>query len=141
MTSLSCTNDAAHSVHKDGFVRSVGDFISSLGLNPSSRTQSDAFGLDFVLEDPRHKRFGIGIECDAYNHPILDSAYAREIWRPKLLSLGIPQIYRVTSYGWYHQRNEEMERLKKALEQALGITLKMQPQKPSNHQRILGDNS
>ncbi|MBS0638008.1 MAG: histidine kinase, partial [Verrucomicrobia bacterium] len=109
---------------KDGFIRSVASFIKSLGLKPSAIQDSDAFGLDFVIEDQQKRCYGIGIECDAHCHPILDNARAREVWRPKVLRMGIPHVYRVTSYAWYHRREEEMERLKQALEEALGVTLR-----------------
>ncbi|RUR24703.1 AAA domain-containing protein [Legionella qingyii] len=109
---------------KDGFVRSVETYITNLGLKPQTIRENDAFGLDFVIEDPRNRRFGIGIECDAHWHPILATARAREVWRPKVLRLGIPYVHRISSYAWYHYREEEMERLKQALEKALRIIFK-----------------
>lgn len=115
---------------KDGFTRSVAAFIKSLGLKPSAIKENDAFGLDFVIEDPEKKRFGIGIECDAHCHPVLETARAREIWRPKVLRMEIPHVHRVTSYAWYHQRKEEMERLKQVLEEALGVMLSEEPSQP-----------
>jgi len=107
---------------KDGFLKSVANFIKSLGLNPLAIKENDAFGLDFVIEDPKNKRFGIGIECDAHCHEILKVARAREVWRPKVLNMGIPYVHRVPSYAWYHNRNEEVERLKEALKIALDIS-------------------
>ncbi|MBA2656821.1 MAG: protein kinase [Tatlockia sp.] len=107
--------------NKDGFIRSVAEFIISLGLKPIQVKEQDAFGLDFVIEDPNKKRFGIGIECDAPCHQILVTARAREIWRPKVLRMGIPYVHRVTSYAWYHRRQDEREHLKQVLEEALGI--------------------
>ena len=53
----------------------------------------------------------------------LETARAREVWRPKVLRMEIPHVHRVTSYAWYHRRKEEMERLKQVLEEALGIML------------------
>ena len=108
---------------KDGFVRSVGAFIKSLGLEAFAIKENDAFGLDFVIEDSKKKRFGVGIECDAHCHPILETARAREVWRPKVLRMEIPHVHRVTSYGWYHRRKEEKKHLKQVLEDALGIPL------------------
>ena len=116
---------------KDGFVRSVAAFIKSLGLQPSVIKENDAFGLDFVIEDPEKKRFGIGIECDAHCHPILESARAREVWRPKVLRMEIPYVHRVTSYAWYHRREEEMNRLKQVLEEALRTVPTETPNKVS----------
>lgn len=112
---------------KDGFIRSVAAFIRSLGLNPSAIKENDAFGLDFVIEDTEKKRFGIGIECDTHCHPILETARAREVWRPKVLRMEIPHVHRVTSYAWYHRRKEERDRLKQVLEEALGVVLTETP--------------
>ena len=80
-----------------------------------------------MIEDPEKKRFGIGIECDAHCHPVLETARAREVWRPKVLRMEIPHVHRVTSYAWYHRRKEEMERLKQVLEEALGVMLSGEP--------------
>lgn len=108
---------------KDGFLISVEKFIKSLGFNPVSIKEGDAFGLDFAIEDAENKCFGIGIECDAHCHEILKAARAREVWRPKVLNKGIPYVHRVQSYDWYHRRVEEEGRLKEAIEIALGVTL------------------
>ena len=119
MSSENTTQISKH-FDKDGFIRSVAAFIKSLGLTPAAIKENDAFGLDFVIENAEQKRFGIGIECDAHCHPLLETARAREVWRPKVLKMEIPYVHRVTSYAWYHQKTEEMERLKQAIENALG---------------------
>lgn len=123
MASENPSSQMSSNFDKDGFIRSVSAFIRSLGLKPAAIKENDAFGLDFVIEDPEKKRFGIGIECDAHCHPILETARAREVWRPKVLRMEIPHVHRVTSYAWYHRRKEEMDRLKQVLEEALGIML------------------
>jgi len=123
MASGKAFSQTSSNFDKDGFIRSVATFIKSLGLKPSAIKENDAFGLDFVIEDPEKRRFGIGIECDAHCHPILETARSREVWRPKVLRLEIPYVHRVTSYAWYHRRKEEMKRLKQVLEEALGIPL------------------
>ncbi len=108
---------------KDEFVRSVATFIRSLDLKILFNKENDIFDLDLIIEDPQKKHFVIGIECDAPCHPILKTARIREIWRPKVLSKAIPHVHRITSYAWFHQRKTEMERLKRLLEDNLGIIL------------------
>ena len=44
---------------------------------------------------------------------------AREVWRPKVLNGAVPFIHRVSSYAWTHSGNEERQRLKEAVENAL----------------------
>ncbi|KTD47814.1 AAA domain-containing protein [Legionella quateirensis] len=124
MSSEVINSQTSFNSDKDGFVRSVATFIQNLGLKPLAIRENDAFGLDFVIEDPRNKRFGIGIECDAHCHSILATARAREVWRPKVLRMGIPYVHRISSYAWYHYREEEMERLKQILEKAIGIVFR-----------------
>ena len=70
-------------------------FIRSLGLKTILQLKKMMpLDLDFVIEDPKKKRFGIGIECDAHCHPILETARDREVWRPKVLRKGIPHVHR-----------------------------------------------
>ena len=87
MASKNPSSQESSNFDKDGFIRSVATFIKSLGLKPSAIKENDAFGLDFVLEDPEKKHFGIGIECDAHCHPILETARAREVWRSIVLRM------------------------------------------------------
>jgi hypothetical protein len=77
------------------------------------------FQVDFAILDSRTGCFGIGIECDAPVHTLLRDARAREIWRPALLSQSIPHLHRVSSRGWYHDRQNETRRLREAIESAL----------------------
>jgi hypothetical protein len=104
----------------DGFRTSVADFIRDLGHEPVSTSDGDAFGLDFAVEKPGTGLFGIGIECDAPRHALLQSARAREIWRPGVLRRAIKTIHRVSSRGWYHYPAEERAKLREALESTLG---------------------
>jgi hypothetical protein len=104
----------------DGFATSVESFIRQQGYTPVATEDGDAFGLDFAVEKPGTGLFGIGIECDAPRHELLQSARAREIWRPGVLRRAIPTIHRVSSRAWYHQPDEERAKLKQALELALG---------------------
>jgi len=101
---------------RDGFQLAVGTFIESLGAQPVVVRDTGAFGLDFAIQDPRTGLYGLGIECDAPRHPLLANARAREIWRPAMLRRSIPRIHRVSSHGWYHDRDREQRRLREAIE-------------------------
>ncbi len=103
----------------DGFARSVSTFVGQLGYTPVPASEGDAFGIDFAVEDPRTGLFGIAIECDAPHHDLLNSARAREIWRPAVLQRAIPVIHRVSSHGWYHRPEHERGRLETALRSAI----------------------
>jgi primosomal replication protein N'' len=93
--------------------------VRSLGFEPITARDGDAFGLDFAIENPHTKLFGIGIECDAPRHPLLDRARAREIWRPSVLKRAIGTVHRVSSHAWFHRPNEERGRLSIAIQAAM----------------------
>jgi hypothetical protein len=109
--------------HEDGFVRSVAAFIRELGHDAVSSAAGDAFALDFAVRDPRTGLFGIGIECDAPRHELLNHARLRELWRPGILARAIPALHRVASHAWYHRPAEERARLRGAIETALSREL------------------
>jgi len=107
----------------DGLEHAVAAELKSLGWEPSAVSESGAFGLDFAIEDPRTGLYGIGIECDAPRHGLLETARARELWRPSVLRRSIPVIHRVSSHRWFHEPAQERERLRVAVTEALGAKL------------------
>ncbi|SEB68573.1 Superfamily I DNA and/or RNA helicase [Pseudomonas saponiphila] len=110
---------ARHNDHGDGFTQAVAAFIRSLGWNPISANEGDAFGLDFAIEHPDTGLYALGIECDTPRHGLLARARSREIWRPSVLRRAIPHLHRVSSQAWYHDPHNERARLQAAIEQAL----------------------
>ena len=104
----------------DGFAASVERFLKDHGYRPAASLAGDAFSLDFAIEDPTTGLFGIGIECDAPRHLLLDRARAREIWRPTVMSRAVPAVHRVSSHAWYHRPQDERRRLHAAVQAALG---------------------
>ena len=103
----------------DGFSKSVQEFVRSLGFQPIPANDGDAFGLDFAIENPHTKLFGIGIECDAPRHALLKHARPREIWRPSVLKRAIGAVHRVSSHDWFHKPDEEKRRLGTAIKAAM----------------------
>jgi hypothetical protein len=105
----------------DGFATDVLQYIHSLGFSPVSAQEGDAFGMDFAIAAPKTGLYAIGIECDAPRHVLLQRARAREIWRPSVLRRAIPRLHRVSSQAWYHNGDQERERLKAAIEASLSM--------------------
>ena len=103
----------------DAFVHSVAAAIKDLGWSPVHAGDDSAFGIDLAVPHPEHGGFGIGIECDAAEHPLLGRAYAREVWRPGVMRRSLPAIHRISSRNWYHRRSDEIGRLRKAVEAAM----------------------
>ncbi len=104
----------------DGLEEAVAAEIRALGWNPAPVQDDGAFGLDFAIEDPRTGLYGIGIECDAPRHRLLDTARARELWRPSILKRSIPVIHRVSSHRWFHEPERERQHLRAAVTAAMG---------------------
>ena len=86
-----------------------------MGWRPIVADEAGAFALDFAIEDPKTGLYGIGIECDAARHALLETARAREMWRPAVLRRSVPKVHRVSSYAWYHTPVEEKARLRAAI--------------------------
>lgn len=107
---------------EDAFYRAVGDFLRSLGHQIKAAEDADAFGLDYAIEHPQTGLFAIGIECDAPRHPLLQHARAREVWRPQVLERSLPVLHRVSCHGWYHDGEQERNRLLNAIKMALNVS-------------------
>lgn len=103
----------------DGFATTVTAYLRELGYEPVPAQDATAFGLDFAIRHPKSGLFGIGIECDAPKHKLLERARAREIWRRGVLAKSVPVVHRVSSHGWYYDRETEKRRLAEAVAQAL----------------------
>ncbi|MCC6776085.1 MAG: DUF4011 domain-containing protein [Hyphomicrobiales bacterium] len=103
----------------DGFTEAVERSLREWGWEPVPAHDGGAFGLDFAIEHPRTGLYAIGIECDAPRHRILETARAREVWRPSVLRQAVPYVHRVSSRGWMHAGNAERSRLQAAVEHAL----------------------
>lgn len=118
---------AQHTAHSDGFTEAVAAFIRSLGWNPVSANEGDAFGLDFAIEHPDTGLYALGIECDTPRHGLLARARSREIWRPSVLGRAIPHLHRVSSQGWYQDGEAERSRLQAVIERALSPATSAEP--------------
>ena len=110
---------------RDGFSDAVEEFLRSQGWQPADANDGGAFGLDFAIENPRTGLYAIGIECDAPRHRILETARAREVWRPSVLRHAVPSVHRVSSHAWMHAGDAERARLKAAVTEALSSNGRM----------------
>lgn len=103
----------------DALVKSVAAAIKELGWTPVYAGDGSAFGIDLAIPHPERGGFGIGIECDAVEHPLLRRPYAREVWRPGVMRRSLPAIHRISSRNWYHDRAAEIARLRNTVEAAM----------------------
>ncbi|MCF6312979.1 MAG: AAA domain-containing protein [Verrucomicrobiales bacterium] len=97
------------------FVRDVVKFLREQGFAPEAGLDpGDAFHFDLALINPKNGRYGLAIECDPPLHRDLDSAQAREIWRPDTMAGTIPKVIRLSSRAWLDDLESEEKRLLKA---------------------------
>lgn len=102
---------------KDGFIRSVAAFIKSLGLQPSSVKENDAFGLDFVIEDAEKTILELALNVTLTATPSFKTARELVKYGSKMLRMEIPHVHRNKPGGIITVRR--MDRLKQALEEAV----------------------
>lgn len=103
----------------DGFVKSVDAHLRALGHEPVATRDQEALGVALAIEDARTGHWGIGIECGVPRHPLLTTARAREIWRPRLLRRTYPVVHRISAHAWYHDHDGERRRLEAAVAASL----------------------
>ncbi len=103
----------------DAFTGHVAEFIQGLGWTAVRGHEEGPFTLDLAIEHRTTAQFGNGIESDPPQSLILDTARAREIWRPSVLKGSIPVIHRVSSRSWYHDPGNEQRRLEQAISRAI----------------------
>jgi len=100
------------------FASIVGEFLGRQGVRTVSIQDGSAFAVDFAVEDKTTGRFCLGIECDAPLHPLLKTARARELWRPRSLREAMPMLHRVSMQGWLKDSAGEQDQLLKAIYKA-----------------------
>jgi len=102
----------------DGFRAVVEAHLRGLDIDPVAARDGSAFAIDFALPHPDSGRFVLGIECDTPDNRLLRRPRDREIWRRKVLAMGIPQLHRVSSTGWYADPLREQALLGAAIDAA-----------------------
>jgi hypothetical protein len=74
-------------------------------------TVDDAFKVDIAVRHNGTGLYALGVEFDTPRHPLLASARAREVWRPKLLTRGGLRVHRIYSGAWLQDTDAEKHRL------------------------------
>ncbi|MCW2254684.1 DNA polymerase III delta prime subunit [Providencia alcalifaciens] len=109
---------------QDAFVESVTNFIRSQGWKIASSEQAGVFYFDCLIENNANGQFLLGIECDMPQHPLLQRACARELWRNDVLRRIVAHRHRVSLKQWYYEREMAQQHLLDAIHQASLINVK-----------------
>tara|TARA_R110000850_G_scaffold275264_2_gene414303 strand:+ start:8947 stop:15162 length:6216 start_codon:yes stop_codon:yes gene_type:complete len=92
--------------------------LSNAGFESELRPLTGIFAIDLVVIDPDTGAYCLAVEIDAPNHPLLDTAKARDIWRPNLLAgLGL-KVHRIHSAAWANDPNSSRARFLTAVREA-----------------------
>src|SRR5262245_48665996 len=84
----------------DALVHNVQSILEEAGYKTDLMPIHDAFSVDLAVLHPEKKLYSLGVEFDGPRHHVLNSAKARDIWRPKLLERSGMQVHRIYSAAW-----------------------------------------
>lgn len=104
---------------RNGLLDEVERYLKELGVSYQRGSGEGTFYLDFVVEHPKTGLYVLGVECDAPDHALLQSAKAREVWRPNVLKRAVSEVHRISSPHWLQNVELEKHRLREAIEFAL----------------------
>ncbi|MBS0198092.1 MAG: hypothetical protein JSR77_15165 [Planctomycetes bacterium] len=94
--------------------------LIDMGYKVDSQIGVGGFRIDLAIRHPAHDRgYVLGVECDGAAYHSDRSARLRDVWRQSILQDRYGwRIYRVWSTRWWHYREQELARLKAAVEKA-----------------------
>jgi very-short-patch-repair endonuclease len=111
------------------FEEDVANVIASLGYLVDAQVGSAGFRIDLAVRDPyRPGRYILAVECDGATYHGALWARERDRLRQDILEGLGWTFYRIWSTDWFHRREAEIDRLKRALETTLVAAPKSKPQ-------------
>jgi very-short-patch-repair endonuclease len=101
------------------FEREVFEELSKRGLSLIPQVGASGYRIDFgVLDNEARGKFICGIECDGVSYHSSETARDRDRLRQQILEGRGWEIHRVWSTDWFKDRNGQIERLLKLIEQS-----------------------
>jgi REase_MTES_1575 len=90
--------------------------IEKLGYKVECQVGESGFRIELAVWHPDPNRgYLLGIECDGATYHSDRAAHLRDVWRETILCGRGWKLYRVWSTRWWHNREEEIEKLRDAL--------------------------
>lgn len=121
--------DGSLASHESPFERDVGDVIRSLGHDVDHQVGSGGFRVDLGVRNPKKAgQYILAVECDGASYHSALWARERDRLRQMILEGLGWRFHRIWSTDWFHRRDQEIGRLKEAIEaaardRARGVTL------------------
>jgi very-short-patch-repair endonuclease len=101
------------------FEEDVYNALAKLGYRVDCQVGDSGFRIDLAVAAPVPRSgYMLGIECDGATYHSDLSARLRDVWREGILRSRGWRFHRIWSTRWWHQRNEEIEKLKFAVADA-----------------------
>ena len=101
------------------FEEDVADAIRGLGFEVDHQVGTAGFKIDLGVKDPSNSRHHIlAVECDGATYHSALWARERDRMRQQVLEGFGWYFHRIWSTDWFYQRDQEIQRLRKALEDA-----------------------
>jgi len=102
------------------FEEDVYQVLRSMGYTVHCQVGYSGFRIDLAIVHPDPLRgYILGIECDGATYHSERSAHIRDVWREEILKDKGWRLHRIWSTQWWYNRQEEIEKLKAAVEQVL----------------------
>ena len=103
----------------DALQQDVLGAVRELGFSADANVGDGGFRIDLAVLHPTASRgYILGIDCDGGPYSPDRSARIREVWRPAILRARGWALHSIWSNRWWAFRQEEVDRLKMALEKA-----------------------
>ena len=94
--------------------------IEKMGYKVSSQVGTCGFFIDLAVHCPNQSgKYALGIECDGASYHGTDWAKNRDRIRQMILEKNEWDIYRIWSTNWFSTQIGEIEKLKRAIEEAI----------------------
>lgn len=103
----------------DALVSHVRTILTDKGYETRLRPIGGAFAVDLAVLHPDTGLYCFGVELDGPRHPLLNSARARDLWKPRLLARQGIHVHRVHSPAWAADPARERQRLIRAAKRAV----------------------
>jgi len=101
----------------------VRDAVLRFGYQLECQVGDSGFRIDLAVVHPDPlKGYVLGIECDGAAYHSSRSARNRDVWRQAILEDRGWRFYRIWSTLWWSKRAQELERLKRAIEDSIRST-------------------
>jgi primosomal replication protein N'' len=111
-----------HNSDTDALVLSIQSVLEEANYRTALMPFDDAFSVDLAVLNSDTGLYSLGIELDGPRHHVLNSAKARDIWRPKLLERSGMRVHRVYSAAWAIDQASERDCLMRAVSKSMERT-------------------